>query len=108
MKQTKEFKEQFLTNTSETGRHIVFSKRTGRQYFVEAIDNSGHAADWGDVDPATKKLTGKYGSKFTGSVTEKESIITKENGFDEIHYSGVGCSPYGIIQDIDSKYPDKE
>lgn len=105
-KQTKEFKKQFLTETSETGRHIVYSIRTGRVYYVEPIDNSGRSADWGDVDPATKKVTGSYGKKYTGSITESDSMITKENGFDDIHYTG--NDPYTKINEIDAKYPDKE
>ena len=95
----------FLVNSEETGRHIVYSIRTGKRYFIEPIDNSSRSADWGDVDPVTKKVTGSYGSKYTGSVTEKDSMITKENGFDKIHY--VDGSPYCIIDELDKKYPTK-
>ena len=66
---------------SETGRFFVTDLDTGRKFVVEPIDDSPHAADWGDVDPATKKLTVHYGEKYTGSVREEDSIITKENGF---------------------------
>ena len=31
-------------------------------------------------------------------------MITKENGFENIYYSGVGVSPFNIIDEIDSKY----
>lgn len=39
----------------------------------------------GDVDSATKKMTGSYGDKYKGSIRKDESMITKENGFDKIH-----------------------
>lgn len=32
-------------------------------------------------------------------------MITKENGFDEIRYSGIGGSPFSVIDDLDSKHP---
>lgn len=34
-------------------------------------------------------------------------MITKENGFDSISYSGIGGSPFSIIDELDSKYPNK-
>jgi hypothetical protein len=91
----------FLTNSSETGRHIVFSIRTKKTYFVEPIGNG--RSDWGDVDPVSKKITGSYGDKYTGSVTEKESIIKEENGFKNI--TMVEGSPYWVIEQMDAKYP---
>lgn len=94
----------FLVNSSETGRHIVTSFRTGKRYYVEPI-GSGHS-NWGDLDPATKKMTGSYGDKYTGSVTEKESVITPENGFKNICLVE-GGSPYPMIEIMDAKYPDK-
>ena len=72
----------FLVNRDETGREIMFFPETGKKYYIEWIGN-GHSA-WGDFDPVTKKFTGDYGSKYRGSVTPKESIITKENGFEKI------------------------
>lgn len=50
-------KKRFLTNTDETGRFIVKSLTTGKTYYVEPIGN-GHPADWGDINPATKKIEG--------------------------------------------------
>ena len=47
---------------------------TGRKYYVEPI--GGHS-DWGDINPATKKVEGDYGEKYKGSVSEKESMITQ-------------------------------
>ena len=102
-----EVMKNFLVNSEETGRHIVYSIRTGRRYFVEPIGD-GRMADWGSYNPSTGNVENKKGAgKYSGSVTEKESLITKENGFEKIYFVERG-SPYGIIEDIDSKYPDKE
>lgn len=79
----KEILKRFTTNTDETGRMIVTSLKTGRKYFIEAI-GSGYNEVWGDVDPATKKMTGSYGDKYTGSVRPEQSLITEENGFKNI------------------------
>ena len=73
----------FLLNRDETGREIMFYPKTGKKYYIEWIGD-GHSK-WGDFDPVTKKFTGNYGQKNRGSVTPKESVITKENGFDEIY-----------------------
>lgn len=94
----------FLVNTESTGRFIVTSFRTGRKYFVEPIENE-HTPIWGDVNPATGKIEGAYGLKNKGGIKEKESLITKENGFDKIHYAGVGASPLSKISELDAKYP---
>lgn len=103
----KEVLKNFLVNSEETGRHIVTSFRTGRRYYIEPIGN-GRMADWGSYNPSTGKIENKKGAgKYAGSVTEAESMITKENGFEEIHYIERG-SPYGIIEELDAKYPDKE
>jgi hypothetical protein len=93
--------KRFLTNTDETGRFIMKSRLTGITYFVEPIYN-GKTPEWGDVDPATKKLTGHYGSKYTGAVTKKESLLTEENGFLNIgHFKG---SPFGAIDVRDKEH----
>ncbi|MCY1236533.1 hypothetical protein D9M72_491910 [compost metagenome] len=77
------------------------SRLTGIVYFVEPIYN-GKTPEWGDVDPATKKLTGSYGSKYTGAVTKKESLITEENGFVNIGY--FKGSPFGAIEQRDREH----
>jgi hypothetical protein len=85
---------------SKTGRfHFTIN---GRTFFVEPIDNSSaHHAEWGDVDPASKKLmTGTYGEKHRGSIHESESIITKENGFKNITMLPPGVSPIGFIEQL--------
>ena len=62
-----DFKKRFLFNRDETGRFIVKSTKTGKSYFVEVIDGD-ERTNWGDVDPATKKMTGSYGDKYKGSI----------------------------------------
>lgn len=108
MKTTVEFRKKFLEERDESGRFIVTSFRTGKQYFVEPIGD-GRMADWGSYNPSTGNIENKKGAgKFTGSITEKESMITKENGFEDIRYSGVGASPFSLIEEMDAKYPDKK
>jgi len=88
--------------TDKTGRFVVSSKTTGITYFVEPIDNGKPNKLWGDVDPATNKLTGDYGNKTIGAVKEKDSLITKENGFKNIlTFKG---SPLGEIDRRDKMY----
>lgn len=102
-----DFNKRFFTDTDKTGRFIVRSLKTGKTYYVEPIDDSQRSADWGDVDPATKKITGHYGEKYIGSVTEEESLITEENGFEKIHRLGVGESPTSYIDRLDKEYQGK-
>ena len=83
----------FLVNRDETGREIMYFPETGKKYYIEWIGN-GHST-WGDIDPATKKLTGSYGTKYRGSVRPEESVITEENGF--INISEGKGSAYGKV-----------
>ena len=101
---TKDFNKRFMTNRDETGRFIVKSIRTGKSYYVEPI-GSTRAADWGYYNPGTGNIEHKKGyDKYSGTISESESLITKENGFDNITYSGIGVSPYNIIEELDNKY----
>jgi len=95
--------ERFLKDTDKTGRFIVKSKVTGKKYFVEPIGN-GHAADWGDLDPATKKMTGSYGERYEGCISERDSLITSENGFEKIELLDPGVSPLSEIDRRDKEY----
>lgn len=96
-------RKEFLTNRDETGREMVFFPETGKQYFIEYIEpRVMKDVAWGDVDPATKKLTGSYGGKSIGAVKEADSMITKENGFEDIR-EGKG-SPYWTIQQMHNEY----
>lgn len=73
---------------SETGRYYIIDTETGRKFCVEPIYNgSGKKRLWGDVDPATKELTGSYGEKSLGAIKESESIVTLESGFMNIGYA---------------------
>lgn len=98
--------KRFLTNTDETGRFIVKSVVTNRTYYVEPIGN-GRPADWGDINPATKEVEGSYGSKYTGCISEKDSLITEENGFRSIEVLEPGVSPLSVIYQRDLEYASK-
>ena len=98
-------KQMFLTNRDETGREIHTFIETGKQYFVEFIAPRSKAeqSNWGDIDPATKKVQGSYGAKYTGAIKSSESVITKENGFDNI-IEGDGASISWIITQMHEKW----
>lgn len=101
-----DLRHKFLTDTDATGRFIVKSTRTGRSYWVEPIGDPRIA--WGSLDPATGKQMYKKGAgKYKGSVEEKESLITDENGFDSITSLKIGQSPLAYIDSIDDQYPDR-
>ena len=95
--------KRFLKDSDNTGRFVVKSKVTGRKYFVEVIGNT-HSADWGDLDPATKKMTGSYGERYDGCVPEKDSLITEANGFEKITELPAGVSPFDEIERRDKEY----
>lgn len=94
-------KERFLSNTDHTGRFMITSKVTGVSYYVEPVGNP--RTNWGDLDPATKKVTGSYGTKYRGSVDEKDSIVTEENGFKNVVTLPPGQSPLDYIYNMDAK-----
>jgi hypothetical protein len=98
----KDIRTEFLVNREETGREIVRFIETGKEYYIEYIEPRNFKTEWGDVDPATKKTTGSYGSKNKGAIKDSESLITKENGFNEIIY-GSG-SPYHTIVEMHNKW----
>ena len=58
----------------------------------------------GDINPATKKVEGDYGQKYTGCVSEKESLITPENGFKLIETLEAGMSPLSVVYQRDLEY----
>ncbi len=85
---------------SDSGRYYVTTPE-GRTFWVEPNDpNEGKQKLWGDLDPATKKLTGDYGNKNRGAVHPDDSIITKENGFKNITTLGPGESPMDYINKL--------
>ena len=99
----KEFDKRFLAESDDTGRFIVRSLVTGRKYYVEPLDD-GQRTEWGDLNPVTKKLEGDYGMKHRGAVSEKDSMITKENGFENIVVLEPGESPIDYIDRVDKEY----
>ena len=99
-----EFNKKFVTNRDETGRFIVKSFRTGKTYYVEPIGNT-RSADWGSYNPSTGNIEHKKGyDKYSGAISENKSLITPENGFDNITYTKIGESPFSKIEEMDSKY----
>jgi hypothetical protein len=75
-------------------------------YYIEPI-GPDRSADWGSYNPSTGKIENKKGfDKFRGAIDEADSLITKENGFTKIHYSGIGGSFMSVIDLLDAKYPD--
>lgn len=97
------FRKKFLTDTDSSGRFIVKSIKTGRTYYVEPIDD-GNRSEWGDLNPATKKIEGDYGSRYKGSVKRSESLISTENGFDKVTELKPGESATDYINRIDDEY----
>lgn len=104
-----ELTRKFLTDTDDTGRFIVTSKRTGRIYYVEPI--GAPKTKWGDITTygAGGTVTGSYGQKHRGSIDASESLITPEHGFadEKIYKLDPGVSPLLFIDKLDSEYPDK-
>ena len=105
-----ELRKKFLTDTDDSGRFIVRSKRTGRTYYVEPIGKK--KTNWGDITSYGRggTVTGSYGKKHRGSIDPEDSLITLEKGFDEekIHTLEPGISPLHFIDQLDSEYPDKD
>jgi len=95
-----DIRKRFLMNTDDTGRFIVKSLKTGKTYYIEPVDD-GDRTEWGDINPATKKVEGDYGAKHKGAIKESESLITKENGFDNIVKLGHGYSPLEYIEQLE-------
>ena len=83
---------------NDSGRYYIIDKESGRKFCVEPIGNP-HIT-WGDVDPASKSITGHYGEKHKGSINESESIITPENGFKNIVTLPPGVSPDEYLREI--------
>lgn len=98
--------QRFLYRTEDSGRFLVTSKHTGVTYFVEPIDSGKPTILWGDMDPATNKLTGDYGNKRRGAVLPEDSLITTENGFQNI--STFKGSPLGEIDRRDRLYEQRK
>jgi hypothetical protein len=82
----------------ESGRYFVYMK-SGRKFCIEEW-GTNHT-QWGDIDPATKKLH-KVRVKDVEVIDEDNTIITKENGFKNICFLSPGTSPLGYVDALDS------
>lgn len=82
----------------ETGRYWVVM-RSGRKFLVEEWGNNH--VQWGDIDPATKKLN-KVRVKDVEVIDASNTRIKKENGFKNICFLAAGTSPLGYIDALDS------
>ena len=96
-------RKNFLVERDNTGREIHHFLDTGKKYYVEYIGN-GRMADWGSYNPSTGNIENKKGAgKFNGSIKAEESVITKENGFDDI-VEGEGGSVKWQIHQMHEKW----
>jgi hypothetical protein len=102
--ETKVTLKNFLVDSENTGRHIVTSIRTGRKYYVEPVFKSAFPSFSYEYD-FFSQTDGSLMEEFIyGCVPPESSIVTKENGFDEVHFIDSG-SPYDKINEIDKGYP---
>jgi peptidoglycan/xylan/chitin deacetylase (PgdA/CDA1 family) len=92
-----------MVNRDETGREIIYYPETGKRYFIEYLPPKGYRTDWGSYNPSTGNIENKKGTgKYNGGIRKEDSMITKENGFDEIIF-GSG-SPYSTIDEMHRKW----
>jgi hypothetical protein len=82
----------------ETGRYMVIMQ-SGRKFMVEEWGTN--YVQWGDIDPATKKLN-KIEVKDMEIIDHSNTLITKENGFKNICFLSPGTSALGYIDALDS------
>jgi len=84
---------------SNSGRYYITDYKTGRKFCVEPLLDGEHT-NWGDLNPATKKVEGSYGEKYIGAIDRKDTIITEENGFKNIIELKPGESPNDFINSL--------
>lgn len=84
---------------NDTGRYYIIDIKTGRKFCVEPLLDGEHT-NWGDLNPATKKVEGNYGEKYIGAIDRKDTIITEENGFKNIIELKPGESPTDFINSL--------
>ena len=68
----------------------------GVKFKVEVIKPRNRGKGWGDVNPATGKVEGNYGSEI--GIDEKDSQITEANGYKNIVTLPAGVSPMAYIE----------
>ena len=66
------------------------------KFKVEVLKPRNRSKSWGDVNPATGKVEGSYGSEI--GIDEKDSQITEENGYKNIVILPAGVSPMAYIE----------
>ena len=72
---TKNIVKNILVDSDEAGKHIVYSIKTGRRYYIEPIGD-GRGGDWGSYNPGTGNIEHKKGDgKYTGSVKEEDTVM---------------------------------
>ena len=98
-KELQELRKRFTVNSDDTGRFFVYSPRTGITYFVEPLD-TGARVSWGNVIPGKDKVE-TVTAKGRGGVHPDESMITAENGMENIQLLPPGTSPHGEIDRVD-------
>ena len=84
---------------NDSGRYYIIDIKTGRKFCVEPLLDGEHT-NWGDLNPATKKVEGNYGEKYIGAIDRKDTIITEENGFKNIIELKPGESPNDFINSL--------
>lgn len=77
-----------------TGRYFYIDKKTGRKFCIEPISVRNQRTNEKEIE------VGGIMQVNGGSVTESESIITKENGYINIEYLSAGTSPDGHIEQL--------
>lgn len=81
---------------------MVYTK-SGRKFMVEEFGDPH--IDWGNVNPATKKLE-KVGSKMSEIIDESNTQITSDK-FKNIIMLDKGTSPLGYIDALDNSGIDR-
>ncbi|MBW3655249.1 MAG: hypothetical protein KY444_04030 [Gemmatimonadetes bacterium] len=79
---------------SSTGRYFIRDRQSGRVFCVEPINARDQKLDdklWSN---------GGIDQVHGGAIPEEESIITPENGFQNITYLPPGTSPDGFIDTL--------
>lgn len=77
---------------STTGRYFVRDRQSGRVFCVEPINRRDQKLD--DVIWTNGGIDAVRG----GAIREEDSIITPENGFQNIQYLPPGTSPDSFIE----------
>lgn len=96
--------EDAITRIEDNDYYEEDGEILSREYELIDYESTEDIMDWEDINPATKKVEGDYGEKYKGSVSEKESMITPENGFVLIETLEPGVSPLSVIEERDKRY----